>query len=77
MTNKVWIELDRAATQDPARQVVLVNQMLRKLGVSEAGFGLNRDANGADKLVYVTDSSGSYVDCPDWGHWLSLDYLAK
>lgn len=76
MKNKVWIEIDRDAV-DTEKQVALVNMMLRKLGVETAGFDLIRESNVAHKLVYITDSSGSYVECPDWGHWLSLDYLAN
>lgn len=74
--NKVWIQVDKNAI-DTENQCALVNAMLRKLGIESGGFDLIRESNVSQKLIYVTDSSGSYVECPDWGHWLNLDFLAK
>jgi hypothetical protein len=72
MTNRVWIELEEVTEES----VEKLNNLLAKLGVDRRPFFFDVD-DGYVSLNYTTGADGEFLECPDKGHWLNLDYLSS
>lgn len=65
--NRVWIELDTIDREN----VDKANIMLKKLGIMSERFNL------INHSLIIDQQGGTYLDCPDKGHWFNLDFIAE
>jgi len=77
--NRIWIELTLPKYNDPERETIakkqaaLATNMIRRLGSDGSEFFWNEH-----KSCYcLADSSGTYVELSDKGHWFNLDFFGR
>lgn len=79
MANRIWIELDKPTNKAHAEeQCRLANNMLKRLKGSpndDTGEFFYTEHKGRKR--YAFGGPMGYVDLPDNGHWLNLDYLGR
>lgn len=74
MKNRIWIELDKAATKEAAeQQCALANAMLSKLG-DMGGYCFEWD-DGEKKYCWSNPMGSETLS--DRGKWFNLDYLGR
>lgn len=78
MSNRIWIELER--TSDKAfndEQARLANNMLQRLQPDPSKPLESTFYFSMHHGTYCFGGHNGYVDLPDNGHWLNLDYLGR
>lgn len=78
MTNRVWIEIEKAkdSTEGKAR-AALLSAMLKRLGVDYGRYPPVFWSERERSYCFTIDGGGSYVYAEDRGHWFNLDMLAE
>ena len=79
--NKLWIEFEAPKDLQHAKeQCRLVNAMMTKLADKEhlpLRYLFQAWENQHGKIEYTFGDAMGYVELPDRGHWLNLDYMGK
>lgn len=79
MSDKVWIEFEKTSDLAHGKEICAkANRMLERLNDGPAVHQFDcYQRDGSLLISFTFGNEMGYIDLPDRGHWLNLDYLGR